>query len=206
MLFFGAEPKYKEYQKNFDFILDYLLVNKEGLHEFVFSNPKQLFLDNKVEEPVFMSLDDLIINNYGFHQERYLKGVNWEGKLFYYCEKQYDITFYHIVGGTLAIKDFIKVYNFKSWSIKRNLTKKERSFVYKFVNGLFKNRYSYNFDYMLDIQEDIKELEYNIYEFECIDQLVGLTSEEWEELEELEEQLKAKKKLEDKLIFSISEE
>ena len=206
MLFFGAEPKYKEDKESFNFLFEYLLKDKGTLTEFVFINPKQLFLDNKVEEPVFMSLDDVVINNYNYHQERFLKGINWNAKVFFYVEKQYDITFYHVIGGSRAINDFLKIYHFKSWSVKRNLTKKERSFIFKFTHGLFKNRYSYNFDYWEDLQHDIKELEYQLYEFECINELVGLSSDEWEEVEDLKIQLKNKKEFEDKMLYSISED
>lgn len=205
LLFFG-DVKYVEYRESANALMSYLLSSKGTLTELVFSNQKGLFLDNKVSEPVFMALDDVIINNYNFHQEKYLMSVNWEAKLFYYCEKQYDITFYHIIGGSKAIKDFLRVYNFKSWSIRRNLTKKERKFIFKFCNGLFKNRYSYNLSYWEELQDDIKELKYQIYELECIKELVGLTLDELEELEELEEKLNAKIQFEDKLLYSLSEE
>lgn len=205
LLFFGA-IKYVEYQKSFDFLFNFVLKNKDTMVEYVFTNPKSLFLDNKVEEPVFMALDDVVINSWNYKQEKYLRFVNWEAKMFYYCEKRHDVTFYHIIGSRKAVELFKTVYNFKSWSIKRNLTKKERTFIFKFVNGYFKNRYSYNLMYWEELQDTIKDLEEQIMELGVVSDLVGLTEDEAEELEELKEVLRNKKSFEDKLLYSISDD
>lgn len=205
LLFFGA-IKYAEYQRAFDRFFQMVLREKMTLTEFVFTDPKGLFLDNKTEEPVFMSLEDVVVNDWKFKQEKYLKWINWNAKLFFYCEKRFDSTFYHVIGSKQGIEHFKAIYSFKSWSITRNLTKKERSFIYKFINGYFKNRYSYNFLYWEELQDTIKELEEEIMELGVVSDLVGLSEDEEEEMEELKALLKSKKSFEDKLLYSISEE
>lgn len=227
LCFIGA-IKYNEYKKSIDFLLKMTLDQKvDQMEEIIFDNPKQIYFDHKIEEPTFMALSDVIINTYGYKQEKYLKSIKWNGKLFYYVDKQADHTYYHIIASKKVINQFLTIYNFKSWSVKRNLTKKERKFVYMFINGYFRNRYSWSYLYFEQLQDDIKKLKENIESAEewleelytilkDTEFLKGLEDpyttvlkneieELLEDIEEMEIILKSKKSFEDNLLYSISD-
>jgi len=224
MLLFTCDTLYDEYQKPMSAFTSVMASDKASFVEIVFQDPKSLFLDNKVSEPVFMELNDVIINSWNFKDEKLLKFIKWNAKVFFYTEKQADATFYHIIGQQRAIDDFKKVYSFKSWSIKRNLTKKERVFIFKFINGYFKNKYSWNMLYFEELLDDIqrlskqlKSLDAQIEELsELLDDSIFLgvdisdIQEEYiellEEKQDIEEKLNRKQSFEDKLLFSISDE
>ena len=224
MVLFTSEPLYSEYQKAMTTAVNFMAKYGSNFVEFTFEDPKGLFLDNKVSEPTFMELEDIIINLWTFKAEKYLKYIKWNRKLVYYCEKQFDRTVYHIIGQKASVDEFKKVYGFKSWSIRRNLTKKERTFVYKFINGYFKNKYSWNFLYYENLLDDIENLKSEISklqnEIEEVSQLLGDSlflgvdvselQEEYinlsDELKEIEAKLEEKRAFEDKLLYSIAEE
>lgn len=224
MLLFTCKPLYEQYQRAISRFVSIMSKDKTRFVELTFEDPKGLFLDNKVEEPTFMEIEDVIINLWSFKVEKFLKYIKWNRKVIFYVEKKHDSTTYHIIGQESSVAEFKKVYNFKSWSVKRNLTKKERSFVFKFVNGLFKNKYSWTYLYFENLVGDIKnlktqeaQLESEIAEISLLlgDSLalgvdVSEIREEYlellDELNDIESKLEYKKAFEDKLLYSVSDE
>ena len=224
MLLFTCKPLYEQYHKAMTTAVNFMAKYGSNFVELTFEDPKGLFLDNKVSEPTFMELEDIIINLWTFKAETFLKSIKWNLKLVYYCEKQFDRTVYHIIGQKASVDEFKKVYGFKSWSVYRNLTKKERTLVYKFINGYFKNKYSWNYLYYENLLDDIENLKQEISDLEGdinelsellddslflgvdISDIKGEYIELLDDLKEAKTKLKSKRAFEDKLLYSISDE
>ena len=162
MLFFKANPLYKEYTDSFQKGFN-LALNKElKAYKVVFCNNTKLQIDNKQTDLIFLELNDLI-NNYFIKNNDYIKKyakVNFKAKVFLQVIKHYDITYYNVY--TLSkktFKDLQTCFNLTSHKRKFNLNSKERKLVFKHKNGYFKNKYSYNLLYFEELQDNIKSLE-----------------------------------------------
>ena len=76
-------------------------------------------------------------------------------------DKRFDITYYNLY--LLSNKEWQEIeaiFNLTSYKYKFNFTKQERKLIYRLKNNFLKGfKYSYNFEYMQDIKDNIKTLE-----------------------------------------------
>ena len=226
MLFFTSVLFDEKDEKTFHMFLNSCLKDKQGFScykvTFTTNNNNKLFIDNTLETLTFIRLRDLI-NNYYVSNNIYLKKyarVNFNSCLFVQVDKRQDTTYYHLyIFSNKLIKDIETILNLTNFKYKFNFTKKERKLIFRLKNNYLKGfKYSYNFYYMQDIQDNIKTLEKDIKEKErdliYFNDTFNLNKEVFfkklqdeyietlETLESLERQLKDLKELESDLISS----
>lgn len=157
-----------EYEKQFKKGLELVLNHNISCYQITFTDNNKLQIDNKLEQLTFMSLNDLI-NNYFIHNNDFVrKTVNFKANCLIKVEKHFDITYYYVYVFSLkSVNDIDLLYHLSNFKYKFNFNKKERKLLFKLKNNYLHGlKYSYNFDYMLDIQDKIKALEKDIKEKE----------------------------------------
>lgn len=161
MLLFQVIPFNNDFKKQYFKIINLACNNTINCYKVVFTNNNKIMIDNKLDNNYYLLNFKELINNYFIINNNYFKKLNFNKPCIVKVDKQKDNTYYKVfVFSKSSLKDLQAILNYSSFKYKFNLNKQERKLVYKLKNNYLKgNKYSYNFFYMLDIQDNIKELE-----------------------------------------------
>ena len=167
MLLFKVQPLDKSFNKRYYSIMN--SIDNLTCFKVTFTNNFKLQINNNLDSGYYLLNFKELINNYFILNTKYFKNINFNTTCIVKVDKQQDNTYYNVyLLSRKSLKDFQALVNYTSFKYKFNFNKKERKLIFKLKNNYLSGfKYSYNFFYMLDIQESIKE---TIKELESINQ------------------------------------